>query len=44
MTKNITYYESKEERLNVITHAIGLILSIIALVLLVVYSSIYGSA
>jgi len=44
MSKNITYYESKEERLNVITHAIGLILSIVALVLLVVYSSIYGNA
>ncbi|RLD81495.1 MAG: hemolysin D, partial [Bacteroidetes bacterium] len=44
MTKKITYYASKEERLNVITHAIGLVLSIIALVLLVVYSSLYGSA
>ena len=43
-TKKITYYEKKEEKLNVISHGIGLILSIIALVLLVVYASIYGSA
>ena len=32
--KKITYYEAKEERLNVISHALGLGLSIIALVLL----------
>ncbi len=42
--KDITYYTPKEERLNIISHAVGLILSIAALVLLVVYSSIYGSA
>ena len=42
--KKITYYEPKEERFNVISHAVGLVLSIIALVLLVVYSSVYGSA
>ncbi|NOR28956.1 MAG: hemolysin III family protein [Lutibacter sp.] len=42
--KDITYYEPKEEKLNVISHAVGLVLSIAALVLLVVYSSIYGSA
>ncbi len=42
--KDITYYEPNEERFNVISHAVGLVLSIIALVLLVVYSSIYGSA
>lgn len=40
----ITYYDPKEEKLNVISHALGLVLSIIALVLLVVYSSTYGSA
>jgi len=39
---NITYYDSKEEKINVISHAIGLVLSIVALVLLVVYSSLYG--
>jgi len=43
MNNKITYYESKEEKLNVITHFIGLLLSIAALVLLVVYSSLYGT-
>jgi hemolysin III len=42
--KKITYYEPKEEKFNVISHAVGLFLSVAALVLLVVYSSIYGSA
>lgn len=41
---NNTYYEDKEELLNVISHAIGLVLSIIALVFLVVYSVKYGTA
>jgi len=40
---DIKYYDSKEEKINVISHAIGLILSIVALVLLVVYSSLYGN-
>ena len=30
--KHLTYYNSTEEKLNVITHGIGLVLSIIALV------------
>jgi len=42
--KGITYYDPKEEKLNVISHGIGLGLSIVALVLLVVYSSLYGSS
>ena len=42
--KKVTYYNPKEEKLNVYSHALGLVLSIIALILLVVYSSIYGSA
>lgn len=42
--EEITYYDQKEEKLNVITHFIGLILSIIALVLLVSYASIYGNS
>lgn len=42
--KDITYYDPKEEKFNIISHAVGLVLSIAALVLLVVYSSIYGSA
>jgi len=41
--QKITYYDPKEEKLNVISHGIGFILSVVALVLLVVYSSIYGS-
>ncbi|MFK5959492.1 MAG: hemolysin III family protein, partial [Lutibacter sp.] len=40
--KEITYYEPKEEKFNIISHAIGLALSIVALVLLIVYASIYG--
>jgi hemolysin III len=38
MAKNLTYYSKREERLNVISHAIGLILSVVALVLLVVFA------
>ena len=40
----IKFYGPKEEKLNVISHAIGLVLSVIALVLLVVYASKEGSA
>lgn len=42
--KKVTYYDPKEEKFNVISHAVGLVLSVIALIFLVVYSSIYGSA
>ena len=42
--KNITYYDPKEEKLNVISHFIGLILSVIALILLVVYAVNYGNS
>ena len=41
--KHLTYYSKTEEKLNVITHAIGLILSIIALVLLIIHARTYGS-
>jgi len=41
--EKITYYDPKEEKLNVITHAIGLVLSIVALVLLVVFASLEGT-
>ncbi len=41
--KNITYYEPKEEKFNVVSHAIGLILSVVALVLLVVFASLEGT-
>ncbi len=43
MSDEIRYYDTKEEKINIITHAIGLLLSIAALVLLVVYSSLYGT-
>ena len=43
MKDKVKYYESKEEKLNVITHGLGLFLSIAALVLLVVYASKYGT-
>ena len=43
MKDKLTYYDSKEERLNIITHGIGLLLSIVALVLLIVYASRYGT-
>lgn len=41
--EHLTYYNSKEEKLNVITHAIGLVLSIVALVLLVIHASNHGT-
>ena len=44
MSDKITYYPQQEEKINIITHAIGLVLSVVALVLLVVYSSVYGTA
>lgn len=39
----VKYYPHSEELVNVITHLIGLILSIAALVLLVTFSSLYGT-
>ena len=42
LSKN-TFYDPKEERLNIISHAIGLVLSIAALVLLVVFATKTGS-
>jgi len=42
MEKKTTYYDSREEQLNIITHGIGFVLSVVALVLLVVYASLYG--
>lgn len=41
-TDIITYYPPKEEKLNIISHAVGCILSIIALVALVIHSSLHG--
>jgi len=42
--KHLTYYNTTEEKLNVITHAVGLVLSIVALVLLIIHASYHGSA
>jgi hemolysin III len=41
--KNNNFYDSKEETLNVITHGIGFILSLVALGFLVVYASKEGT-
>ncbi|GAB1308236.1 hemolysin III family protein [Urechidicola sp. KH5] len=41
--KHLTYYSKTEERLNVFTHGLGLVLSIIALILLVQASEDKGS-
>jgi hemolysin III len=41
-TEGIKYYSSIEEKINIISHAIGFILSIVALVLLVARASLYG--
>lgn len=43
-TKEIKYYSPIEEEINIISHAIGLILSIVAFVLLVTHASLYGNA
>lgn len=43
-SNNITIYSYLEEKINVISHGIGFLLSIVALVLLVVKSSLYGNA
>jgi hemolysin III len=40
--EGIKYYSSIEEKINIISHAIGFILSIVALVLLVARASLYG--
>lgn len=41
--KPATYYPPFEEKLNIISHGLGFLLSIVALVLLVVYASIDGN-
>ncbi|MCL4133378.1 UNVERIFIED_CONTAM: hypothetical protein GTU68_000909 [Idotea baltica] len=42
-SEHLTYYNSKEERLNVLTHAIGLVLSVVALVVLLIHASYNGT-
>ena len=41
--EGITYYSPIEEKINIISHAIGIILSIVALVLLVTQASLHGN-
>ncbi|MEQ8469621.1 MAG: hemolysin III family protein [Marinoscillum sp.] len=43
MISPITYYTHKEELFNVLSHFVGLVLSIAATVLLVTFASIYGN-
>jgi hemolysin III len=38
-----TYYEPSEEKINIITHAFGLLLSIIALILLIIKANAHGT-
>jgi len=40
----MSHYSPSEEKANIISHAIGFVLSIVALVLLVVRASLYGNA
>ena len=41
--EEIKYYSPKEEKINIISHAIGFILSIVALVLLVRHANLHGN-
>ena len=43
ITENITHYSDKEELANVISHAAGMVLSIVGLVLLTTHSSMNGN-
>lgn len=43
MGKKTTFYDKQEERLNIISHALGFVLSLVALVLLVRYAAVYGN-
>lgn len=42
-TVNAKYYPPAEERINIASHAIGLVLSVVALILLVARAAIYGN-
>lgn len=43
MENNINDYTSKEEKINVLTHGFGLLLSIPAALILIIYASLYGT-
>ena len=42
--KHLTYYPSTEEKINILTHGLGLLLSIAALVLLIIHANAHGTA
>lgn len=42
-TKQAKYYSPAEERINITSHAIGLVLSVVALILLVTRATMYGN-
>ena len=42
--KEIKHYSHAEERVNIMSHALGFVLSIVAFVFLIRYASIYGNA
>ena len=42
--ERIKYYPPVEEKINIISHAVGFVLSIVALVLLVTHASLHGNA
>jgi hemolysin III len=42
--KHLTYYPTTEEKINILTHGLGLLLSIAALVLLIIHASTHGTA
>ncbi len=42
--KAVKYYHPKEEKINVYSHAVGLLLSIVALILLIIRAARYGEA
>ena len=44
MKRHITYYNSKEETINIITHGLGFLLSIIALIILLLHGIKHGTA
>jgi len=43
MQEKVKYYSPMEEKINILSHAIGLVLSVIALLFLIVHASLNGS-
>ena len=44
LVDGLKHYTPQEERVNIISHAIGLALSLVALILLVLRAGLYGNA